>query len=129
MIRLLLLVLAAASPAAQQPTQPQSGNGRVVATVTTLEGTVQLPGTQVELREQPSGSVLATTRSDGAGHVVFPDVPPGRYTLGAVRPGFIDSVSTAFDVRAGEAANVLLDVQLTFTIPTVDVVAKAPSPT
>ncbi len=130
MIRLLLLVLAAASPAAQQPTQQQSsGNGRVVATVTTLEGTVQLPGTQVELREQPSGAVLAMTRSDGAGHVVFPDVPPGRYTLGAVRAGFVDSVSTAFDVRAGEAANVLLDVQLTFTIPTVDVVAKAPSPT
>jgi len=100
-----------------------------VATVTTLEGTVQLSGTQVELREQPSGAVLAMTRSDGAGHVVFPDVPPGRYTLGAVRAGFVDSVSTAFDVRAGEAANVLLDVQLTFTIPTVDVVAKAPSPT
>jgi len=130
MIRLLLFVLAAASPAAQQPTQQQSsGNGRIVATVTTLEGTVQLPGTQVELREQPSGAVLAMTRSDGAGHVVFPDVPPGRYTLGAVRAGFVDSVSTAFDVRAGEAANVLLDVQLTFTIPTVDVVAKAPSPT
>jgi hypothetical protein len=130
MIRLLLLILAAASPAAQQPTQQQSsGNGRVVATVTTLEGTVQLPGAQVELREQPSGFVLAKTPSDGAGHVVFPDVPPGRYTLGAVRAGFVDSVSTAFDVRAGEAANVLLDVQLTFTVPTVDVVAKAPSPT
>jgi hypothetical protein len=130
MIRLLLLILAAASPAAQQPTQQQSsGNGRVVATVTTLEGTVQLPGAQVELREQPSNFVLATTRSDGAGHVVFPDVPPGRYTLGAVRAGFVDGVSTAFDVRAGEAANVLLDVQLTFTIPTVDVVAKSPSPT
>ena len=94
-----------------------STNGRVVATVTTLEGTVQLPGAQVELREQPTGTVLATTISDGAGQVVFPDVPPGRYTLGAVRPGFVDSVSTAFDVRANEVSNVLLDVQLTFTVP------------
>jgi len=130
MIPLLLLMLAVASPAAQQPTQQTSStNGRVVATVTTLEGTVQLPGAQVELREQPSNAVLATTLSDGTGHVIFPDVPPGRYTLGAVRAGFVDSVSTPFDVRAGEVANVLLDVQLTFTIPTVDVIAKSPSPT
>ena len=101
----------------------------MVATVTTLEGTVALPGAQVELREQPGGTVLATTMSDGAGQVIFPDVPPGRYTLGAVRAGFVDSVSTAFDVRANEVSKVLLDVQLTFTVPTVDVVAKSPSPT
>jgi hypothetical protein len=127
MIPILLLVLAAgASSAASQSAQTA---GRVVATVTTLEGTVQLPGAQVELREQPGGSVLATTQSDGAGQVTFPDVPPGRYTLGAVRAGFVDSVSTAFDVRAGEVSKVLLDVQLTFTVPTVDVVAKSPSPT
>jgi hypothetical protein len=127
MIELLILVLVAGvSPISSQSAQ---STGRVVATVTTLEGTVQLPGAQVELREQPGGSVLATTLSDGAGQVVFPDVPPGRYTLGAVRPGFVDSVSTPFDVRAGEVSKVLLDVQLTFTVPTVDVVAKTPSPT
>ena len=74
-------------------------------------------------------NVLATTQSDGAGQVTFPDVPPGRYTLGAIRAGFVDSVSTAFDVRANEVTKVLLDIQLTFTVPTVDVRAKAPSPT
>src|SRR5688572_20603032 len=127
MIPLLLSVLAfGVSPVANQSGQ---GAGRVVATVTTLEGTVALPGAQVELREQPGGTVLATTMSDGAGQVIFPDVPPGRYTLGAVRAGFVDSVSTAFDVRANEVSKVLLDVQLTFTVPTVDVVAKTPSPT
>jgi hypothetical protein len=126
MIPLLLFVFAAGVSAANQSGQ---GTGRVVATVTTLEGTVQLPGAQVELREQPGNAVLATTLTDGAGHVVFPDVPPGRYVLGAVRAGFVDSVSTAFDVRAGEVANVLLDVQLTFTVPTVDVRATNPSPT
>jgi hypothetical protein len=132
MIPLVLLVLAAAVPPSlnQAPQEARSsGNGRIVATVTTLEGTVQLPGTQVELREEPAGTVLATTLTDGSGQVVFPDVPPGRYTISAVRAGFVDSVSTAFDVRANEVTNVLLDVQLTFTIPTVDVVAKSPSPT
>ena len=41
----------------------------------------------------------------------------------------MDSVSTVFDVRANEVSKVLLDVQLTFQVPTVDVVAKTPSPT
>jgi hypothetical protein len=127
MIPLLVFVLAAGVSSAGN--QSAQGAGRVVATVTTLEGTVQLPGAQVELREQPRGTVLATTLTDGAGQVVFPDVPPGRYVISAVRAGFLDSVSTPFDVRPGEAINVLLDVQLTFNVPTVDVVAKSPSPT
>jgi TonB dependent receptor/Carboxypeptidase regulatory-like domain len=127
----LLFVLAAAvlSAPGQSNQETTSPNGRVVATVTTLEGTVQLPGVQVELREQPAGTVLATTLSDGAGQVVFPDVPPGRYVLGAVRSGFLDSTSAAFEVRANEVHKVLLDIQLTFTVPTVDVRAKSPSPT
>ena len=128
---LLLALVAVALPAAAQSPQDNktSTTGRVVATVTTLEGTVQLPGTQVDLREQPGGSVLATTLSDGAGQVSFPDVPPGQYTVNAIRSGFIDSQSTTFEVRAGEVTNILLDVQLTFAVPTVDVVAKSPSPT
>ena len=127
MIPLLVFVFAAGVSSAGN--QSAQGAGRVVATVTTLEGTVQLPGAQVELREQPRGTVLATTLTDGAGQVVFPDVPPGRYVISAVRAGFLDSMSTPFEVRAGEATNVLLDVQLTFNVPTVDVVAKSPSPT
>lgn len=127
MIPFLVFALAAGVSAANN--QSAQGTGRVVATVTTLEGTVQLPGAQVELREQPGDAVLATTLTDGAGRVVFPDVPPGRYVLGAVRAGFVDRVSTAFDVRANEVANVLLDVQLTFTVPTVDVRATSSSPT
>ena len=127
MISVLLFVLAAGVSAANN--QSGQANGRVVATVTTLEGTVQLPGAQVELREQPGNTVLASTMSDGAGHVMFPDVPPGRYTLVAVRAGFLDSVSLPFDVHGNESANILLDVQLTFSVPTVDVQAKSPSPT
>jgi hypothetical protein len=131
-IPLLVLALAAAAvPGASQSAQGTrtATTGRVVATVTTLEGTVQLPGTQVDLREEQGGTVLATTLSDGAGQVAFPDVPPGQYTISAIRSGFVDSRSTVFEVRAGQVTNVLLDVRLTFTVPTVDVVAKSPSPT
>lgn len=114
-------------PAAQRAAA--TSNGRVVATVTTLEGTVQLPSVQVELREQPAGTVLATTQTDGSGQVMFPDVPPGRYSISANREGFISGESPVFDVRAGNATNVLLDIRLTFVVPTVDVRANAPSPT
>ena len=71
--------IAAQTPA---PAQTSSTSGRVVATVTTLDGTVHMAGMSVELR-QADGTVLAKTVTDNAGQVSFPDVPPGRYTLKA----------------------------------------------
>lgn len=100
-----------------------------MATVTTLEGHVHLSGVQVELREEGSTAALARTLSDGVGQVIFPDIPAGRYTVRAERPGFVTRESPPFEVRAGEIARVLLDIQLTFTLPAVEVRADTPSPT
>jgi hypothetical protein len=112
------------------PSRQPASAGRVVATITTLEGTVQMPGVEVELVVAPDGSALAKTETDGAGQVSFPDVPPGRYLLRATRAGFLSSDSLPFDVRAGEVAQVLLDIQLTFAMPPVEVRASSsPSPT
>src|SRR5262245_60252963 len=111
------LPLAAQTPA---PAQMSSTSGRVVATVTTLDGTVHMAGMAVELR-QADGTVLAKTLTDNAGQVSFPDVPPGRYTVKSIRPGFNDAESPVFDLRAGETKEVLLDTQLTFVPPTVEV--------
>ena len=72
--------------------------------------------------------VLAKTITDGAGQVTFPDVPAGRYVVKATRPGFVPTDSAPFDVRAGETAQVLLDIQLTFVAPSVEVRAPT-SPT
>lgn len=107
-------------------TQPTTG--RIVIKVTTLEGAVEMPGMQVELRQE-DGTVIAKTMSDDVGQVSFPDVPPGRYTVSAVRPGFMPAVSAAFDVRANELTTVLLDTQLTFQMPAVEVRSGAPAPT
>src|SRR4029450_7844847 len=74
-------------------------------------------------------TVLAKTLTDGAGLVIFPDVPPGRYIVKAIRPGFISKESTEFEVRADETAQVLLDIQLTFVMPDIEVHAETPSPT
>ncbi len=124
---LLLACLAQALPAAAQTPPPTAG--RVVAIVTTLEGTVRMSGVQVELRVAADGTVIARTVSDGAGHVVFADVPPGRYVIEASRLGFVSRASAPFVVQAGEAAEVLLDIQLTFAMPAVEVRAEMPSPT
>ena len=131
-IAVLALLWAASSPlvagAAQQQVEPAS-TGRVVATITTLEGTVHMAGMQVELRDAGRTMVIARTVTDGAGQVVFADVPPGRYIISVSRPGFIGRDSTAFPVRAGETAQVLLDTKLTFVPPDVEVRADRPTAT
>ena len=111
-----------------ESTQPAT-TGRVVATVTTLEGTVHMPGIQIELRDPDERIVIAKTVTDGAGQVTFPDVPIGRYLITASGPGFVDRDSSVFDVRANETTRVILDAQLTFVLPGVQVRAETPSPT
>jgi hypothetical protein len=119
---------APAGAPAQDPQKPATA-GRVVVTITTLEGTVHLSGVQVELRAEGDDTVLAKTLSDGVGQVLFPDIPPGHYVVRGIRPGFLDKDSTVFEVKAGEVVQVLLDIQLTFVLPTVEVRAETPSPT
>jgi carboxypeptidase family protein/TonB-dependent receptor-like protein len=102
--------------------------GRVVVTVTVLEGTVRLAGADVELRSLDGNVVLAKTVSDGAGQVTIPDVPPGRYVVRAMRPGFDATDSAPFAVGAGEVEQVLLDIRLTYVAPSVEVRAPT-SPT
>ena len=120
----MLAARAAAGDAQQSVTA-----GRVVVTVTTLDGTVHLPGVRIELRGSTDATVLAGTSSDDSGIVTFPDVPPGRYVVRATREGFLPADSAVFGVRANEVAQVLVDIQLTFVMPPVDVRSSMPSPT
>src|SRR4051812_7142999 len=110
------------------PTEQAQATGRVVATITTLEGTVHMPGVQVELRDEQR-IVIAKTLTDAAGQVTFPDVPPGRYIITASRPGFEPKDSTVFVVHAGDSAQVILDTKLVLVLPGVQVHAATPSPT
>jgi hypothetical protein len=116
------------APDVQQPAGSTT-SGRVVATITTLDGAVHIAGAQVELRAVSETIVLAVTTTDGRGMVTFPDVPSGRYVLKATRPGFISTDSAAFEVRANETAQVLVDIQLTFVMPAIEVRSRMPSPT
>src|SRR5687767_8395414 len=111
-----------------QSNQPTTA-GRVLVTITTLEGAVHVPGVEVELRSPDEGLVIARSMTDSAGQVAFPDVPPGSYVISATRAGFVARDSTVFTVTANETAQVLLDTLLTFVPPEVEVQADLPSPT
>jgi TonB dependent receptor/Carboxypeptidase regulatory-like domain len=130
-IAVALCVVSASAPASARQTreeQPET-SGRVVATVTTLDGTVHVPGVDVDLVAASDAIVIATTTTDGRGIVTFPDVPPGRYAIKATRSGFISTNSAVFNVRPGAVTRVLVDIRLTFVMPDVEVRAAMPSPT
>ncbi len=112
------------SPAPQEPSE----SGRVIATITVLEGAVRMASVDVELRAVDDNVTLARTITDGAGQVTFADVPPGRYIINATRPGFVPTDSPPFEVRAGVTEQVLLDLDLTFVAPRIEVRAPT-SPT
>ena len=126
-----LCVVSASVPASAWPMQAAQPDtpGRVVATITTLDGTVHVPLVQVDLVPASEATVIATTTTDGRGIVMFPDVPPGRYVIRATRSGFLSTSSAAFDVRPAAVTRVLLDIKLTFVAPDVEVRAASPSPT
>jgi hypothetical protein len=98
--------------------------GRVVVFVTAVDGRLPMPGVEVELRMADTAVVLAKTLSDEEGQVAFPDVPPGRYTVTAARPGFLPTESTPFDVQSDQLAQVRVNIQLAFAAPAVQVRAE-----
>ena len=130
-IAVALCFVTAATPASAQPSRAEQPNtpGRVVATVTTLDGTVEVPGVQVDLVAPSEAIVIATTDTDSRGMVTFPDVPPGRYIINVTRAGFISTSSATFNVRPGAVTKVLVDIRLTFVMPEIEVRAERPSPT
>ena len=127
-ITLLCLWRSPATAERAVSSQGVTGPGRVVATVTGLEGTVRVASVDVELVSLDRDVTLARTITDSAGQVTFADVPAGRYMLRASRPGFTPTSSPPFDVHDGGVAQVLLDIQLTFVAPAVEVRAPT-SPT
>lgn len=124
----LASLLFAGEPDAAAAQSSQEGMGRVLVTVTTLDGAVHLAGVLVELQAPDETLVLARTFTDGAGQVVFPDIPPGRYIVTASRPGFTPRQSTTFTVKADETSQVILDTALTFAMPDVEVQVRADEP-
>ena len=62
-----------------------------------LEG-VRVPAVLASLRSVDRNVVVGQSTSDAIGQVAFPDVPPGRYLVRAVREVFADAASAPFTV-------------------------------
>ena len=92
-----------------------------------LEG-VRIPGVTASLRSVDGNVVVAQTTSDGIGQATFPDVRLD-VVITTSRDGFLDGESSAFEVRGGATAQVLVEMQLTFVRESVEVVVPANSPT
>jgi TonB dependent receptor/Carboxypeptidase regulatory-like domain len=119
-VMVILFLCTSGIAAAQSP-------GRVVVTIV-VEG-LRIPGVAVALRNADGNIAVGQTTSDAVGQVTFPDVPAGRYIVGAVREGFANAESVPFTVDVGETKQVLLEMRLTFVRESVEVVAPANSPT
>jgi TonB dependent receptor/Carboxypeptidase regulatory-like domain len=131
-VRLLGCVLLTAVPTAALPQEQPvvaGDTGRVVVTVTTLEGGVHLSGVHVELHSRERDVTIARSTTNGAGQVLFTDVPSGHYLVEVSRDDIAGRTSTEFTVRAGETAHVLLDTRLAFVMPELEIRAAGPSPT
>lgn len=127
-LALLTLPVADATASVQgQQTVRVSADVRVI--VTTLEGTVRLPGVAVELRAAGDDTLVARTLSDATGEVLFPAVEPGQYLVRVTQPGFVLTDSAPFEARPNRTTQVLLDAALGFVAPAIEVRAPRASPT
>ena len=102
---------APAVPAQQEP-------GSISGVMTDLSGGV-LPGVGVTLTETASGVVYSRS-SDGTGLFAFADLPPGRYQLVAVLPGFA-TVTVDLTLAAGENVQRRLSMRMGTILETITV--------
>ena len=95
---LLAILLCCAGLGSQQtvrdptkPPAPRTGSAVLGGVVVTDEASAQpLRRARVILRSS-TGDVGRTVTTDDAGRFTFRDVPAGRYSIAAVKPGFVDS--------------------------------------
>ena len=73
-----------------------------------------------------ANGVQKTATTDAEGNYAFPSLPPGRYTLTVVSPGFAVYENTELEIAAG--ANVQSNVTLSVAIEQAEVTIEAESP-
>src|SRR5712664_982540 len=93
--------------------------GQVLGQVVDPSG-AGVPGANVELRDAGTGATrMATTNSEG--QYVFPQVPPGFYSVTVTAAGFAKAVVSSVTVQVDKTATINVSLKLGNTSETVEV--------
>src|SRR5579875_3272711 len=114
---LLALTLCAMLLSFPQAAMAQAVNGTVVGTVTDASGGT-VADAQVTITD-PALGVSRSGKTDGSGNYVFPDLPPGNYTVKVQKEGFsaAQQEGIALQVNSTQRANLTLQTgQVTETV-------------
>ncbi|MEO8259768.1 MAG: TonB-dependent receptor [Acidobacteriota bacterium] len=118
----VLALIAGATPLrGEAATDPPGG---IQGTVSTLDGSVKLPGAMITVVGADGGDVSQQVSGD-EGRFTIPDLPPARYRVRATLDGF-QPVEAAALVEAGGLVTLTLDLPIAAVSESVEVVARAP---
>jgi hypothetical protein len=99
------------------------GHGSLQVTVTTQNGTIQLPGVTVTVVAL-DGRTVSTQVSDESGLCTVPDLLPGLYSVRATLEGF-DPARSSIQVGRESTAKTSVDLRLSGVSERVDVIGNA----
>lgn len=109
---------------AARPTMGQAVNATLLGTVTDSSGAA-VASAKVTITETNTG-ISRTSQTNDSGNYVFPDLPPGTYTVTAEQPGFKRASRASIDVIVNTTQRVDLDLQPGDVSQTVTVEAETP---
>jgi len=118
-MRLRMSVVAAVVCVLVTITSAQVDRGRIVGVITDTAGAV-LPGVTVTL----SGTESRTAITNGRGEFSFDNLPPGKYTMRGMLPGFRELIREVA-VSADRTARLTLQMEIGSLQETVTVTAEA----
>lgn len=106
------------------PAQGQAVNATLLGTVTDSSGAA-VANVKVTITETNTG-VIRSSQTNESGNYVFPDLPPGRYTVTAEQPGFKRASRPNVDVVVNTTGRIDLVLQPGNVSETVTVQAETP---
>src|SRR6476646_4175990 len=109
---------------AARPTMGQAVNATLLGTVTDSSGAA-VASAKVTITETNTG-ISRTSQTNESGNYVFPDLPPGTYTVTAEQPGFKRASRASIDVIVNTTQRVDLYLQPGDVSQTVTVEAETP---
>jgi hypothetical protein len=107
-----------------RPAMGQAVNATLLGTVTDSSGAA-VANAKVTITETNTG-ISRASRTNDSGNYVFPDLPPGTYTVTAEQPGFKRASRASIDVIVNTTQRVDLDLQPGDVSQTVTVEAETP---